>query len=515
MLVTFPSRATRRGFCIVVALAALCGCTNMRMDVPVRHVVMFNEDGRLLDPTGTVGCQEPPALCQGQHLSIIPYAELREDQRQAYVDEVLAGLKDAPRGPERKVAGQGEGDGGQAGGVPKRRLLVFVHGGLNTQKATVERVVALTGSITEAKYHPLFVNWRSSLISSYFDHAFFIRQGEQSNVIGPLTAPFVIAADIGRAVVRAPLVWGSQLQGGVQTWPGLDLPYGLEERQKQLARKQDDPPPVGGSPAMAIDIVHGEDDRSWTDMSFAGISWALLEPVRLLVAAPLIDGFGTPAWDNMLRRTQLLFHSAAEFRDGHTDEARGDLALVVRRLHEQLQKEPDDWEVTLVGHSMGAIVLNELLREFPDFPADTIVYMAAACSVRDFRQSVIPYLQRHPKTQFYNLSLHHKAEERERWDLLVPYVDPAMRGSLLTWIDDFFSNPLTPMDKTLGQYVNFLRTEQIHSPPSLRSRIHQKEFSVGGKFVACEPQQHGDFSRFPFWQESFYRPDGNAGRCSE
>lgn len=71
------------------------------------------------------------------------------------------------------------------------------------------------------------------------------------------------------------------------------------------------------------------------------------------------------------------------------------------------------------------------------------------------------------------------------------------------------------MDKTQGENVDFLRTEQIHSPPSLRSGIHQKEFSVGGKFVDCEPQQHCDFSRLPFRKESFYRPDGGAGRCSE
>ena len=80
-----------------------------------------------------------------------------------------------------------------------------------------------------------------------------------------------------------------------------------------------------------------------------------------------------------------------------------------------------------------------------------------------------------------------------------------MRGSLLTWIDDFFAKPLTPMDKTLGQYVNFLRTEQIYSP-ELRRRIHQKEFSVGGAFTATEPQEHGDFNRFRFWEQGFYAP---------
>lgn len=484
----------------VVAVAAmLCGCAHL--DVPVRNVVMFNENGRLLDPTGTIACEDPPALCRGRHLGLVPYPELNEEQREPYLQEVLAGLNDAPLGPDR------EGEKG------KRRLLLFVHGGLNTQKQSVQRVVELAPGITKAGYHPLFVNWRSSLVSSYFDHAFFIRQGEEWKVFGPLTAPFVIAADIGRSLVRAPLVWGSQLQGGVQTWPGIDLPYGLKQRECELAGRKDDPALPG--PGTAIDLAAGRDERSWREMALAGISWAVLEPIRLLIAAPLTDGFGTPAWDNMLRRTQLLFHTADEYKGGHPAEAKGDLALVMRRLERALQADPDGWEVVLVGHSMGTIVLNELLREFPEFKADTIVYMAAACSARDFRQSVVPYLQRHAATHFYNLSLHHKAEERERWDLLVPYLDPAMRGSLLTWIDDFFSNPLTPMDKTLGQYVNFLRTEQMYSPPNLRSRIHQKEFSVGGRFVETEPQEHGDFGRFPFWEESFYRPADSGGGCRD
>jgi len=52
--------------------------------------------------------------------------------------------------------------------------------------------------------------------------------------------------------------------------------------------------------------------------------------------------------------------------------------------------------------------------------------------------------------------------------------------------------------------VNFLRTEQIYSS-DLRGRIHQKEFSVGGRFTETNPQKHGDFDRFEFWEERFYR----------
>jgi hypothetical protein len=308
----------------------------------------------------------------------------------------------------------------------------------------------------------------------------------------------VVASDIGRSVVRAPLVWGTQIQGAWQSLPCTDLPQHLDQRKTYLENAYRD------DPAHAITFASGDDARGALDKSLSGVSFGLLAPIRMLVAAPIIDGLGTSAWDNMLRRTQLLIHTQAEYRDGHPEESQGDLAMVMRRLEKELAADPNGWEVVLIGHSMGTIVINDLLREFPNLNARTIVYMAAACTVNDFEQSVIPFLQQHPDTDFYNLTLHHKAEKRERFDVLFPYFDPAIRGSLLTWIDDFFANPLTPMDKTLGQYVNFLRTEQI-IPPSVRGRVHLKEFGVGGRFVESDPQKHGAFGDKPFWEEGFYR----------
>lgn len=79
-----------------------------------------------------------------------------------------------------------------------------------------------------------------------------------------------------------------------------------------------------------------------------------------------------------------------------------------------------------------------------------------------------------------------------------------MCGSRLTWIDNFFSSPLTPADRTLGQHVDFLRTEQIFSPDGLRGRVFQKEFRYGESVAKIDPQKHGDFDRCPFWLEEFY-----------
>jgi pimeloyl-ACP methyl ester carboxylesterase len=53
------------------------------------------------------------------------------------------------------------------------------------------------------------------------------------------------------------------------------------------------------------------------------------------------------------------------------------------RLDRFLKMHPD-YYVDVIGHSMGAIVANEALRNFPDLRIRNLVYMAAACSIRDF-----------------------------------------------------------------------------------------------------------------------------------
>ena len=72
----------------------------------------------------------------------------------------------------------------------------------------------------------------------------------------------------------------------------------------------------------------------------------------------------------------------------------------------------DRWEVTLIGHSMGTIVLNRMLDLFPNLPVQRLVYMGAACTFRDFARSVTPCIQR-TGARFSNLCLHPVTESRE------------------------------------------------------------------------------------------------------
>src|SRR5439155_20196527 len=142
-------------------------------------------------------------------------------------------------------------------------------------------------------------------------------------------------------------------------------------------------------------------------------------------------------------------------------------------------------EVTLVGHSMGTIILNRVVRD-SEINFANIVYMGAACSVEDFSRSVLPFMEKHPDTQFYNLTLHPVAEAGEWYPWLA---DLPPRGSLLIWIDNFLSNPVTEQERTLGRWRNLFRSGSTGEPilrrffeengGSLKPRLHFQAFSVG------------------------------------
>jgi len=171
-----------------------------------------------------------------------------------------------------------------------------------------------------------------------------------------------------------------------------------------------------------------------------------------------------------------------------------------------------------VGHSTGAIVLNEIVRQHGDIAYESIVYMAAACSVREFADAVVPYMRsdKGQKTNVYNLTLYPTAEARERlypWEAFLG-VDLLPRGSLVEWIDNFYALPLTVPGRTLGKFENIMRC--LHMIPEygvdgdkrpLRQRVTLTTFDIGpdsdGKRLG--PEDHGDFGSHRFWLPSFWK----------
>lgn len=269
--------------------------------------------------------------------------------------------------------------------------------------------------------------------------------------------------------------------------------------------------------------------------------WQL--PFKLITTAG-IDGGGKGAWETMVRRTQTMFNSPEEFeenpqlsvsdaeREKAIEEASkrviprstGALSKCMEKLRPILEVPNGykGYEVVLIGHSMGTIVMNEILHRYSTFSFNHIVYMGAACSINDFRVNGIPSLIKHNKTKFYNLCLHPLAEQQERQGKgFIP------RGSLLEWLDNFLTAPNTTLDRRMGKWENIVRTTSV-IPNEVRSRVTLKAFelckSKGNSQKADEckgchsnpsqkppknpgnPQGHGEFTEQNFWEKDFWNP---------
>ena len=528
-----------------LVLLAMSGCASIT-SVPTTHIVMANGRGNPVDPTGNVGCREKPDTCRdpagkSRHFWFPP-VEYRQMER----GSELAVRSSAPISSSIQANANSYDEYLQAlfrdliKHAPtrnnKKQILIFIHGGLNTQVGTVERASELMQAIPGEDYFPIFVNWQSSLFSSYGDHLVHIRQGESWDGWGLITTPVFVpvyfAADVARAVTRAPIVWYFQAHGWVksagttQELVEADAIAGELERE-YLAN------PSGDVLKLAYDPA---DQRGLGEAALSSLTAVLTIPTKL-VGSMFIDAFGKSAWDVMIRRTHLLYHTEREFFESQKvaiDERKpekptshikpdGALSVFLRGLQKVLRQHGgmDAWEITLVGHSMGTIVLNQMVREFgtqtvasPDgmpakaelaLPFNRIVYMAGAATLRDYQDSLFPYLRQNPAATVYHLVLHPKAEVRERFDPGVPYLDLPPRGSLLVWVDDFLSAPETPLDRTMGRYENLLSA--VHNTPDeMRGRIHIKAFGAGRSVRG--PQKHGDFTRYlKFWKpECWWSP---------
>jgi len=447
--------------------------------------------------------------------------------------------------------------------------------------------------------YPIFINWQSSLFPSYWDHLVHIRQGENwnegnwSSLGGYLTAPFVLAADLTRAVVRLPAVTFFQLRNDLETVPNFraglslwssdlalaqeaafealcrnngteawDSTEALDQYKGILSKEGEKCEKLPGVHEMSnLHIWNGPDVRRLGSRSAAFVNYFLTLSTKL-ATAPILDTFGTSSWDAMLRSVSQLFHYDGQQRV-HTQaafdetEARsyttgGALAYFLQGLDraicgERRTGEPclnkEGWEIALVAHSTGAIILNHIVRDFGELPIKNIVYMAAASSIKDYQDTIFPYLQKknggleqgqssvptsagvrgklteenepslisqadkpcglgrvgQKEVCVYHLMLHEASESGE-WNVL----DLPPRGSLLVWLDSFLSHPLSTEDRTLGRFRNFISAVH-HTPSGLRPYIHIVKFGAGEN--AYGPQKHGDFGqKLKFWKPECWDP---------
>jgi hypothetical protein len=509
------------------AAGLLTGCASDRYlpdgeQAAIRsHVVIADAEGFAVDPATREPFDPPTSIEQPVFRHYLDTAFKRMD---AYFNEpaYLAG--------------------NPSGGTTKR-ILIHVHGGLNsfsdaitTVENTYQRIA--TEANGEDRYFPFFVCWNSDGLSTYGQHLFSVSQGEEQPVLTTLASPVSALVDLATGLVESPITWYRQITD-------IDLPAAM--RRGSLNR--DDLADPGRNPAVlkanGIDVGLGVDRRSNWSLTLSGLIYWPTLPFKILTN-PLISGVGSPAWNMMLRRTDSIFHVDEEFAlsdqglafyrtQAMQIKARGSAAVFMECLRTHLVamagRHPETtYEIMLVGHSMGSIVINKLLLAYQDLPIRRIVYMAPACSIREAAASIVPYIRQQNAalpghidaaqqfsvlqrgqsdrlhyTQFYLLTLHPEAEKREAegYDL-VP------RGSLLEWVDNFYSTPSSAIDRRLGTWENALSA--INPFLGIGGDIHIKAFGFAGD---AAPSEHGDFNHCPFWTRAFREIPASSAVISE
>jgi hypothetical protein len=170
---------------------------------------------------------------------------------------------------------------------------------------------------------------------------------------------------------------------------------------------------------------------------------------------------------------------------------------------------------------MGSIAVNDSLRSLDDaiersngrLSVPRIVYMAPACSTIQAADALVPFLAHSARrvsaaaasksatpTQFHYLALHPVAEADE-----TNVGDLVPRGSLLEWIDVYYTNPATVPERVFGKWTNAIPALPLFAP--VAEQVHFKAFDVDG---AAFPQKHGQFHKIPFWTREAYGTDSGV-----
>lgn len=378
----------------------------------------------------------------------------------------------------------------------RKKILIYAFGGMNSVDDNTEDASVLSSAIySQSDYYPILINWESSLFECYLDHLFMVRRGVRSYTFGPALSPFYLTCDLGRAVTRLPVNLVYQSYG---TFASNDYETKLNEQTMEKLRE------------MKMRAYLGKDNNpAYYDTIIRSIYIAGL-PLRI-VTTPLIDTCAKSSWDIMKRRSRTAFIKAQPFEIGYEQEINialsppdGAAALLMERLSKLYKKCPD-YEFTLIGHSMGPFIINEIISLYPDLPYKNIVYLASACSVLETVQTLKPYLKNNPGSTFYNLCIH---PHRDDQDMMIYGCLP--RGSVLQWIDLYLSDPVNSDDLTVGQWDNAV----LHLPRMMRevqSQIVVKAFGlkdpVTNTIFLDMPEQHTDFSNpaMRFWEPEFWQ----------
>ena len=391
----------------------------------------------------------------------------------------------------------------KAADKPDKGLLLYIHGGMINEAESQREAQRMMDAGMAEDHYPVFLCWQAGPLTAYLDHLFFVRRGVNWPLGASVTCPFILATDLLRGLADWPLSLAASLS--------KPLENRLFNTRARLRAAED-------GRTEGVQFEHGPDLWNLRDRLKAGwdLYLPLFWPIKGLMQY-LLTALGPPTWNIMRRRTELLFQNEED--SGWTDPqtsaraeapggGNGALPMFLRALEAEQKRR---WEgglpaqVSLIGHSMGAIIANGILRGFPGLEFSRVVHMAAACTVREYQLGVWPYLAQHPGARFYNVTLNENVEEREDEGYgLLP------RGSLLVWIDDYLGNPNDRLDRCAGRLSDFADA-LWQTPANLAGQVHLKSFPglhAGAKRDRTQmPQTHDGFRWLRFWEEHFYKPE--------
>lgn len=363
----------------------------------------------------------------------------------------------------------------------KEKITIFIHGGLNTfQNATgkANQILRNYKDENEENYIVL-IGWQAGPFTNYLDHLFFVRGGERRRVLGPLTSPFILVEDTARSVAHAPRATAEALLAQ------SSVPIRFESKEEDayytnIANLKNMPE------NERINIHTTGETRG---LNYKNIS-SLANPLKF-VAAPFVDGFGHGTWNSLSRRTELLITKDTAF----TRKENAKTAL--EKFLDKVDQESTKPEITLIGHSMGSMVANNIIIRKPKLNYTNIVYMGAAASLKDVESNVVPILLKNGNAQFFNLSLDPYRELSES-----KAFGSVPRGSLLIWIDTYLTTVKSFTDRTSGSWFNMVRAADTIFPDTVKKRVHLTKFGFG-----AGPQKHGEFDEYQFWKHGYWTGD--------
>lgn len=476
------------------------------------------------------------------------------------------------------------------------RILIFAHGGLVGHGEAMSEAQLAAPYVAADGYVPLFLMWESGLVPSYGDSLCCVVDGEfqiTSRLPLEVTRP---GTDVVTSFAQAPQTLDKQWLRFRSTLNHADEEYYLRPSDlttfcSALGSYYVDAPPRppedAECPSLRIpDFGAGgylNEERYYSFFGGPGVVYAALTPPRWLLTY-LLPEFGAQAWGDMLRQTRMALAFAPPATSAPVDDSceqimrdadaavgrekngawtykgpkgrspygDGGFSIFFDRLsceirRGRLKPYADRLEIDFYGHSMGALIGNEILSRYSHMRWGRVVYMAAASSIRDVRLTVAPALRLRdanagprPPMQFYSLMLHPLAEsqEQEGWGL-------PPQGSLLEWIDEMFEHPRSVEDRTFGKWRNIRQAVRLF-PDDVRGDMHFRVFARQDKahdltearelacravrlpsdppsaasddpmaLPICNPTRHGDFTDYAFWRTAFVTGCASALQVAE